>query len=219
MPMVSQHFVIFNAAVSIPFMAEATADADLFVAGALGPVTANATISKNGAALGALTGTTISNPGAGKLFLLNISAADAAFRRLDFLITDAGTNFKDVWISIETQLDLGSLVVNATNYPGNVDAIKASGVGAGNGITAVAGASGRITNLFDTTLGTEPAVAFNVVTSTAGQMLQLLGMRWFHKVRADAGTLTMFKADSVAVLGTGATITVASGVVTRGRFT
>lgn len=178
-------------------------------------------ISKDGGALADTTNLPTQITASQPLYALTLTATEMQASRIvvNFVDQTATPTFRDLMILIETVTTLGRFYVDASLMPGNVNGIDGRGAGSGHGISGTAGASGKVSNLFDSVLGTEPSAAFAVATVTAAQALQLIGMRLFHKVSADSTSLTMYKADDSTVLGTAAPITVASGVVTRGRFT
>lgn len=205
MPQIIHAYINYGYATSIAFTAVATADTDQFVSGASGPVTADVSISKDGAALGALSGTTISNPGAGKLFLLNISADDSKFTKIDFLVTDGGADYQDVLIKVETRLPT-QIFADASQIPGS-----------NFGIYGLGSATGGGTNVLrTTTLGAEPTTAFDVETATVAEGIQHLGMRAYHKRAASGTLLVVYKKDDATALNS-MTISVAGGTVTVSR--
>jgi len=218
MAQVIHFYVKYGQAVILPFTAQAplTSGArQTLITGATGPVTADITISKDGAALGAPTGTIAQV--AGKLYTYNASAADMTAQRIMAVVSDAaGAAYDDVTIYIETILELGQLNANATNMPTGNSGIVGTGIGTGHGIQGIPGASGKICNFFDTVLVTEPAAAYNALTSTIMETLQHLAARFYHRVVTSGTQQTVYKRGGVTASDT-MTITPTGSTVEKGQ--
>lgn len=218
MAQVIHYYVKYGQAVVLPFTAQAplTSGArQTLITGATGPVTADLTISKDSAALGAPTGI-ITQVGT-KLYTYNASAADMTAQRILAIVSDAaGAAFDDVTIIIETILELGQLNANASNMAAGNSGIVGTGVGTGHGIQGVPGASGKICNFFDTIFGAEPASAWNSLTSTVADALQHLAARFYHSVVTSGTQQTVYKRGGVTALDT-MTITPTGSTVQKGE--
>lgn len=208
MAKVFHFYVPYGQAVVLPFTADAplTSGArQTCITGATGPVTADISISKDGAALGAPAGT-ITQVGT-KLYTYNATAADMSAQRIMAIISDnAGAAYDDVTIHIETRL--------ATQFYGDASAAP----GAANGFHGIGTATGKPCNWFDTVLGVEPTAAFNALTSTVGEFLQHLLARWFHVVITSGTQQIVYKRDDSTALDT-MTVTPTGSTVTKGRAT
>lgn len=77
-----------------------------------------------------------------------------------------------------------------------------TGQGVGHGFSGTAGASGKITNFFDTLEGTEPTAAIGN-NATFAVILQHLKRRFTNKVTQTTTVQTVFRDDSTTVLETG----------------
>lgn len=109
--------------------------------------------------------------------------------------------FEPVIITVITRLNLGQVSVDMVGLAGNANAIEASGVGTGHGFSGTAGASGKITNFFDTLEGAEPTGAI-AANSTFAAILQHTKRRLFNKVTCTSSVLTMYKDDNSTSLAT-----------------
>lgn len=120
---------------------------DRFVTGTIVgiPVVAgDVQISKDGGAVANTTNLPTQVTAGKALYKLTLTATEMQAAQVVVLVVDqtASPAWRDVQITIETKLLLGQFDIDATQIGGNVDAIKAVGVGSGHGFNANGGASG-----------------------------------------------------------------------------
>lgn len=179
------------------------------------PGTADIWISKDGGAPANATNamTAIGNG----VYSLVLTATEMQATRLALSIYDATASaiFLPIFAIITTKLQLGQLDADASQIT-NAHGIVATGNGSGDGLHAVAGGSGQITNLFNTVLGAELTAIPTAAAGTVAQFLLALWQRFFHKVTQTATTQTLFKADSTTSLGT-ATCSNDGTTMTKGK--
>lgn len=107
---------------------------------------ADCLISKDG---GAFAQTTNQPVTLGNGYTLVLTAAEMQANEIDIIIKDAagGPDFRDCHLRVITNVQLGSVDIDAaTGAKSNTTAFKATGYGTGNGIEAVAGATGQDIN-------------------------------------------------------------------------
>ena len=176
-----------------------------FVAGAGGPVTADASISKDEAAFAAIGGA-VTNV-ATKAYLVALNATDMQFRRGALLLSDAaGAAYDDVLVLLRTRLEPSALQLDASQLVGVKPFLLTP-----NGAT-------QHTNLFDTVLGSELAAIGTAATNSVGQFLLALWERFFHKVTQTQTQQTVFKVDDSTPVATSVCSNV-GGTQTKGRAT
>lgn len=155
------------------------------------PLVADIWVSKDGGApANATNGMTAVGNG---IYSWVATATEMQCAELEISVYDAtaGAIFLPARAKVYTRLYLGSLEVDPAQIGGNVDGVKASGVGTGSGILGVGGGSGGhgvagtagaggglITNFINTLLGAELAAVPTSSTWTLGTALKMLFQRF-----------------------------------------
>lgn len=130
-------------ALTIPFVAMEIGgtSADRLVTGSASFSGATGYLYQDGA-YSAETTNSPSQVSAGKqLYTITLTAAEMGANFVDVILTDSGTNFRDVRIRVFTELNLGNVDIDASNGS-NLTALKLTGQGTEHGLEAIGGATG-----------------------------------------------------------------------------
>lgn len=175
-----------------------TGTPDGFYTGAA-PVAGDVKISKDGGAPANVTNLPAS-VGNG-IWSIVVTATEMQASDIAISIDDAdGPAFGAVFLHIQTKLRLGQIDADATQIGGNTSAIKATGVGSGDGFNGTAGGTGKICNFFDTLEGSE--VTSLPDNASFREILCWLKARFAFKREATSASLIVKRRDSATTLTT-----------------
>lgn len=154
-------------------------------------------VSKDGGAeanIGALP----TQIGATGVWVFALTAGELSCAALTIHVKKAGVT-AEIVITVETNLALGRVDVNATNIGGNTNAVNLTGIGTGYAFKLNGATAPYLTNLFQTQESAEIAVPPGA-NLTFEQMMQYLFARFFQLVTQTISTQQVLKRDSVTVL-------------------